>query len=111
MWLLDQIEEKDKEYYDKIFNEYKTAFHKRYDKHCTYTDAEIREYLKNRLETTYDFKADFVYELNYDDLIVDNLEEFTEFFSENVERLLWMQEHYTEDFKPFGVEEWLLKNY
>ena len=23
MWLLDQIEEKDKEYYDKIFNEYK----------------------------------------------------------------------------------------
>ena len=22
MWLLDQIEEKDKEYYDKIFNEY-----------------------------------------------------------------------------------------
>lgn len=88
MWLLDQIEEKDKEYYDKIFNEYKTAFRKRYDKHCTYTDAEIREYLETRLETAYDFKADFVYELNDEDLIVDNLYEFTEFCSKNIERLL-----------------------
>ena len=88
MFLLDQIEEKDKEYYDKIFNEYKTAFRKRYDKHCTYTDAEIREYLETRLETAYDFKADFVYELNDEDLIVDNLYEFTEFFSKNVEELV-----------------------
>ena len=30
MWLLDRIEEKDKEYYDKIFNEYKTAFLKKF---------------------------------------------------------------------------------
>ena len=88
MWLLDQIEEKDKEYYDKIFNEYKTAFHKRYDKHCTYTDAEIREHLENNLEDAYDFKADFVNELNDDDLILDNLYEFTEFCSKNIERLM-----------------------
>lgn len=88
MWLLDQIEEKDKEYYDKIFNEYKTAFRKRYDRHCTYTDAEIREYLENNLEDAYDFKADFVNELNDDDLILDNLYEFTEFCSKNIERLM-----------------------
>lgn len=88
MWLLDQIEEKDKEYYDKIFNEYKTAFRKRYDKHCTYTDAEIREHLVNNLENDYDFKANFVNELNDDDLILDNLYEFTEFCSKNIERLM-----------------------
>lgn len=88
MWLLDQIEEKDKEYYDKIFNEYKTAFRKAYDKHCTWTDEEIREHLENSLETAYDFKADFVNELNDDDLILDNLYEFTEFCSKNVDRLL-----------------------
>ena len=88
MFLLDRIEKENKEYYDKIFNEYKTAFRKRYDKHCTYTNAEIREYLEARLETAYKFKADFVYEQDYDDLIVDNLEEFTEFFSWNVEELV-----------------------
>ena len=53
-----------------------------------WTDEEIREHLENELEIAYDFKADFVYELNYDDLILDNLEEFTEFFSENVEGLV-----------------------
>lgn len=86
MWLLDRIEEKDKEYYDKIFNEYKTAFLKQHNYH--WTDEQIREHLENNLENDYDFKADFVYELNYDDLIVDNLHEFTEFCSENIERLL-----------------------
>ena len=86
MWLLDQIEEKDKEYYDKIFNEYKTAFLKQHNYH--WTDEQIREHLKIYLEDAYDFKADFVYELNDDDLILDNLYEFTEFFSKNVERLL-----------------------
>ena len=33
-------------------------------------------------------KADFVNELNDDDLILDNLYEFTEFCSTNIERLL-----------------------
>ena len=86
MWLLEQIEEKDKEYYDKIFNEYKTAFLKQHNYH--WTDEEIREYLENSLEDAYDFKADFVNELNDDDLILDNLYEFTEFCSKNIERLL-----------------------
>ena len=31
MFLLDRIEEEDKEYYDKIFNEYKTAFCKQHN--------------------------------------------------------------------------------
>lgn len=88
MWLLDRIEKEDKECYDKIFNDYKTAFRKRYDKHCTYTDAEIREHLKNSLEYVYGFKQDFVYELNDDDLILDNLYEFIEFCSKNVDRLV-----------------------
>lgn len=86
MWLLDQIEEKDKEYYDKIFNEYKTAFRKRYSYH--WTDEEIRKHLENSLENDYEFKYDFVNQLNDDDLILDNLYEFTEFCSENIERLL-----------------------
>lgn len=86
MFLLDQIEEKDKEYYDKIFNEYKTAFCKQHNYH--WTDKEIREHLENSLESAYDFKADFVNELNDDDLILDNLYEFTEFCSTNIERLL-----------------------
>ena len=89
MFLLDQIEEKDKEYYDKIFNEYKTAFRKQHNYH--WTDKEIREHLENSLESAYDFKADFVNELNDDDLILDNLYEFTEFCSTNIERLLWQQ--------------------
>lgn len=88
MWLLDQIEEKDKEYYDKIFNEYKTAFLKTNHDCRVPTDEELKEYLEARLETAYKFKADFVYEQDYDDLILDNLEEFTEFFSENVEELV-----------------------
>jgi gamma-glutamylcyclotransferase (GGCT)/AIG2-like uncharacterized protein YtfP len=86
MMLLDQIEEKDKEYYDKIFNKYKIAFCKQHN--CHWTDEEIREHLENSLENAYDFKADFVNELNDDDLIVGNLYEFTEFFSMNIERLL-----------------------
>ena len=81
MFLLDQIEEK-----DKIFNEYKTAFRKQHNYH--WTDKEIREHLENSLESAYDFKADFVNELNDDDLILDNLYEFTEFCSTNIERLL-----------------------
>lgn len=86
MWLLDRIEEEDKEYYDRIFNEYKTAFLKQDNYH--WTDDEIREYLETQLELAIEFKADFVYELNDDDLIVDNLYEFTEFFSKNVDRLI-----------------------
>ena len=86
MFLLDQIEEKDKEYYDKIFNEYKTAFRKQHN--YQWTDEQIREHLENNLESAYDFKADFVYELNEDDLILDNLYEFTEFCSKNIERLM-----------------------
>ena len=86
MWLLDRIEEENKEYYDRIFNEYKTAFLKKFG--CDWTDEQIRKYLETSLESAYDFKADFVYELNDDDLIVDNLYEFTEFFSKNVESLL-----------------------
>ena len=86
MWLLDRIEEEDKEYYDKIFNEYKTAFCKQHNYH--WTDEELKEYLETSLESAYDFKADFVNELNDDDLIVDNLYEFTEFFSKNVNRLI-----------------------
>ena len=86
MFLLDQIEEKDKEYYDKIFNEYKTAFRKQHNYH--WTDEEIRELLENNLESAYDFNADFVNELNEDDLILDNLYEFTEFCSKNIERLM-----------------------
>lgn len=86
MWLLDQIEEKDKEYYDKIFNEYKTVFCKQHNYH--WTDEQIREHLENNLESAYDFKADFVNELNEDDLILDNLYEFTEFCSKNIERLM-----------------------
>ncbi len=86
MWLLDQIEEKDKEYYDKIFNEYKNAFLKKF--RCDWTDEQIRERLENELEIAYDFKADFVNELNEDDLILDNLHEFTEFCSKNIERLM-----------------------
>lgn len=86
MWLLDQIEEKDKEYYDRIFKEYKTAFRKQHNYH--WTDEQIREHLENSLESAYDFKADFVNELNDDDLILDNLYEFTEFCSKNIERLL-----------------------
>lgn len=88
MWLLDQIEEKDKEYYDKIFNEYKTAYCKAYGKDRTFTNKEIRHSLENSLEDAYDFKADFVNELRDDDLILDNLHEFTEFCSANIERLL-----------------------
>lgn len=86
MFLLDQIEEKDKEYYDKIFNEYKTAFRKQHNYH--WTDEQIREHLENNLENDYDFKANFVHELNEDDLILDNLHEFTEFCSKNIERLM-----------------------
>ena len=86
MFLLDQIEEKDKEYYDKIFNEYKTAFRKQHNYH--WTDEEIREHLENNLESAYDFKADFVNELNEGDLILDNLYEFTEFCSKNIEGLM-----------------------
>jgi len=86
MWLLDQIEEKDKEYYDKIFNEYKTAFRKQYN--YQWTDEQIREHLENNLEYNYGFKQDFVNELNDDDLILDNLYEFTEFCSKNIERLM-----------------------
>ena len=88
MWLLDQIEEKDKEYYDKIFNEYKTVYCKAYGKNRTFTDEELRKALENHLNDNYDFKADFVNELRNDDLILDNLYEFTEFFSKNVDRLL-----------------------
>ena len=88
MWLLDRIEEEDKEYYDKIFNEYKTAYLKMYNDCRVPTDEELKEYLETKLETAYEFKADFVYELNDDDLILDNLYEFTEFFSKNVDRLL-----------------------
>ena len=89
MWLLDRIEKEekeDKEYYDKIFNEFKTAFLKkfRYD----WTDEQIRAYLEDELELAYEFKADFVNELSADYLILDNLHEFTEFFSENVDRLI-----------------------
>jgi len=86
MFLLDRIEEEDKEYYDKIFNEYKTAFRKQHN--YQWTDEQIREHLENNLEYDYGFKQDFVFELNDDDVIMDNLEEFTEFFSKNVERLL-----------------------
>lgn len=86
MWLLDRIEEEDKEYFDKIFNEFKTAFLKKFG--CDWTDEQIRERLENELEIAYDFKADFVYELNDEDLILDNLYEFTEFCSKNIERLL-----------------------
>lgn len=86
MFLLDQIEEKDKEYFDKIFNEFKTAFLKKFE--CDWTDEQIRERLENELEIAYDFKANFVNELNEDDLILDNLYEFTEFCSKNIERLL-----------------------
>ena len=86
MFLLDRIEEEDKEYYDKIFNEYKTAFRKQ--PNYQWTDEQIREHLKNCLESAYDFKADFVNELDEEDLIVDNLYEFTEFFSKNVNRLI-----------------------
>ena len=88
MWLLDRIEEEDKEYYDRIFNEYKTAYLKMYNDCRVPTDEELREYLETRLETAYDFKADFVNELNDDDLILDNLYEFTEFCSKNVDRLI-----------------------
>lgn len=86
MFLLDRIEEEDKEYYDKIFNEFKTAFLKKFE--CDWTDEQIRERLENELEIAYDFKADFVNELNDDDLILDNLYEFTEFCSKNIERLM-----------------------
>ena len=88
MFLLDRIEKEDKEYYDKIFNEYKTAYLKMYNNCRVPTDEELKEYLETSLESAYDFKADFVYELNDDDLIVDNLYEFTEFFSKNVDRLV-----------------------
>jgi hypothetical protein len=86
MWLLDQIEEKDKEHYDKIFNEFKTVYCKAYGKN--FTDEAIRKHLKRELEIAYELKADFVHELNEDDLILDNLAEFTEFCSKNIERLL-----------------------
>jgi len=86
MWLLDRIEEKDKEYYDKIFNEYKTAFLKEFKN--DWDDESIREHLKQELEFADGLKADFVNELNEDDLILDNLHEFTEFCSKNIERLL-----------------------
>lgn len=86
MFLLDQIEEKDKEYYDKIFNEYKTAFLKKFKNN--WDDEAIREHLKQELEFAYDFKAIFVYQLAGNDLILDNLYEFTEFCSTNIERLL-----------------------
>ena len=81
-----QIEEKDKEYYDKIFNEYKTAFLKKFKN--DWDDESIREHLKQELEFAYEFKADFFNELNDDDLILGNLYEFTEFCSMNIERLL-----------------------
>ena len=86
MWLLDRIEEKDKEYYDKIFNEYKTAFLKKFKNN--WDDEAIREHLKQELGFAYDFKAIFVYQLVGDDLILDNLDEFTEFCSANIKRLL-----------------------
>lgn len=86
LWLLDQIEEKDKEYYDKIFNEYKTAFLKKFKN--DWDDESIREHLKNSLEYVYGFKQDFVNELDEDDLILDNLDKFTEYCSENIVGLL-----------------------
>lgn len=91
MLLLDQIEKKDKEYYDKIFNEYKTAFLKKFKNN--WDDEAIREHLKQELEFAYDLKAIFVYQLAVyqlagDDLILDNLDKFTEFCSKNIERLL-----------------------
>ena len=86
MFLLDRIEEEDKEYYDRIFNEYKTAFRKQHNYH--WTDEEIREHLKNSLEFVYGFKQDFVNELDEDDVILDNLDKFTEYFSENIVGLL-----------------------
>ena len=88
MFLLDRIEEEDKEYYDRIFNEYKTAYLKMHNNCRVPSDEELKEYLETSLESAYDFKADFVYELNDDDLILDNLYEFTEFCSKNIERLL-----------------------
>jgi len=86
MWLLDRLEEKDKECYDKIFNEFKTVYCKAYGKN--FTDEAIRKHLKQELEFADGLKADFVHELNEDDLILDNLDEFTEFCSKNMERLL-----------------------
>jgi len=86
MWLLDRLEEKDKECYDKIFNEFKTVYCKAYGKN--FTDEAIRKHLKQELEFADGLKADFVHELNEDDLILDNLDEFTEFCSKNIERLL-----------------------
>lgn len=88
MWLLDQIEEKDKEYYDKIFIAFKTAYCKAYGKNRTFTDEEVRHSLEYSLEDSYEFKADFVNELCEDDLILDNLYEFAEFCSKNIERLI-----------------------
>ena len=88
MFLLDRIEKEDKEYYDKIFNEYKTAYLKMYNNCRVPTDEELKEYLETSLESAYDFKADFVNELDEDDVIMDNLYEFTEFFSKNVDRLV-----------------------
>lgn len=85
-WLLDQIEEKDKEYYDKIFNEYKTAFLKKFKNDLD--DKDIREHLAQELEFAYGLKADFVHELNEDDLILNNLYEFTEFCIKNIEGLM-----------------------
>ncbi len=86
MWLLDRIEEEDKEYYDKIFNEYKTAFRKQHNYH--WTDEEIREHLNNSLEFVCGFKQDFINELDEDDLILDNLDKFTEYVSKNIAGLL-----------------------
>lgn len=85
--LLDRIEEKDKEFYDKIFNEYKTAYCKAYGKNRTFTDEEVRHSLEYRLED-YEFKAEFVNELCKDDLILNNLHEFAEFCSKNIHMLL-----------------------
>ena len=86
MFLLDRIEKEDKEYYDRIFNEYKTAFRKQHN--YQWTDEQIREHLKNSLEFVYGFKQDFVNELDEDDVIMDNLYEFTEYCSENIAGLL-----------------------
>lgn len=55
MFLLDRIELwGDKEDYDMIFNEFKTAFCKKHK--GNWTDKQIKESLENELEIAFDFK-------------------------------------------------------
>ena len=82
---LDQIEAKDKECYDEIFNDFKRFLYKH---NCHWTDKEIRDHLEYKLENNYHLKSDFIYQITNDDLILDNLHEFTEYCSVNVESLL-----------------------